>query len=277
MRPALPEGWALTPAEPRVYDYLLGGKRNYHPDRVLGDRLVSTADWLPQAAQLNRMFGSLAVAHLARGGISQFLDLGCGYPAPEFLAVPNPHEAAVRIRPEAVVVHVDHDPVVASHAVAFLCGPHDEHGVVCGDIREIGDVLADPEARRLDRDQRTGVLLHDVLPWIPDDGEVRQLLADLRDLLPTGSAISITHATADVRTAEAQGLISLYEQHGLAFRPRSYDEICALLEPWPLAEPGLVPTGRWRADPLHAQLSAAQSGAYAAVAFHPEQPRGNHA
>ncbi|MEW1657813.1 SAM-dependent methyltransferase [Streptomyces sp. NPDC093707] len=277
MRPALPLSSALVPAEPRVYDYLLGGKHNYQLDRVLGDRLVSTADWLPRAAQLNRAFGSIAVAHLARSGIHQFLDLGCGYPVPKFLAVLNPHEAAVRIRPDARFVHVDHDPVVAAHAVAFLSGPHDKHGVVCGDIRELGDVLADAAARKLDRDQRTGVLLHDVLPWIPDDAEAHQLLADLRDVLPAGSAISITHATADMRPADVRDLAALYEQHGLAFRPRSYTEVRALLDPWPLAEPGVVPTSRWQAGPLHPQLPDAQSNAYAAVALHPDQPRGNHA
>ncbi|MEW2434312.1 SAM-dependent methyltransferase [Streptomyces caniferus] len=269
----LPDGWASTPAEPRVYDYLLGGEDNFSEDRALGDALVSAADWLPRAAQINRMYGALTVAHLARSGIRQFLDLGCGYPTPAFLDMPDPHEAAVRIRPDALFLHVDQDPVVATHAAALLSGPHGEHGVLCADIRKIGDVLDAPEALKLDRDQPMAFLLHDVLTWITDDGEAHQLLADIRMLAPAGSAISITHATADMRPDEAQAVVALYAEHGLAFRPRSYAEIHALLDPWPLEGPGLLPTGRWHADPLHAELPDAQSGAYAAVSLPPETRR----
>ncbi|MFF8903219.1 SAM-dependent methyltransferase [Streptomyces lydicus] len=264
-----PDGWVTIPAEPRVYDYLLGGTDNLRADRALGDALVSAANWLPRAAQINRMYGVLTVAHLARRGIRQFVDLGCGYPTPAFLEMPNPHEAAARIRPDARFLHVDQDPVVASHAAAFLSGPRGEHRVLCADIRKVGDLLATPEARQLDHNQPMGFLLHDVLAWIPDDSEAHQLLADIRTLAPAGSAISITHATTDMRREEGQAVVALYAAHGLALRPRSYAEIRALLDPWPLEEPGLLPTGRWHADPLHAELPDAQSGAYAAVSMHP--------
>ncbi|MFF7415361.1 SAM-dependent methyltransferase [Streptomyces lydicus] len=278
MRHLFREDWACSPSEPRVYDYLLGGDDNFAVDRALGDALVRAADWLPRAAQINRSYGGLTVAHLARRGIRQFLDLGCGYPAPSFLAVPDAHEAAVRIRSDAIVVHVDQDPVVATHAAALMAGPHGEHGIVCEDIRRIDVVLATPEAQKLDFDQPVGVLVHDVLPWIPDDDEVRQLLTVLRGILSAGSAISITHATCDMRPHESSDIAALYEEHGLAFRPRSYAEFRALHEPWPLDGPGVLPTGRWHTDPLHAHLPDAQSGAYAAVSLHPDpalcpQPR----
>lgn len=272
----LPHDRAAAPAVPRVYDYLLGGDDNYAADRELADMLVRTADWLPRAAQINRAHGAQTAAHLARRGIRQFLDLGCGYPSPPYSAIPNVHEAAVMVRPDAVVVHVDHDPIVAAHARAHLAGPPGEHRVICADIRQIEDLLAAPEAAVLERDQPVGVLLHDVLPWINDDQDVHELLIALRRWLPAGSTISITHATADMRPSEVEELVALYAVNGLSFRPRSLAEIHALHAPWPLDEPGHLPTGRWHEDSLHAYLPDAQSAAYAAVSLHPDQDRGRH-
>ncbi|MET7534638.1 hypothetical protein [Streptomyces goshikiensis] len=48
----------------------------------------------------------------------------------------------------------------------------------------------------LTHDRPVAALLHDVLPWIPDDARVGDALAYLRTWLPPGSALSITHATA---------------------------------------------------------------------------------
>ncbi|BDH10520.1 SAM-dependent methyltransferase [Streptomyces hygroscopicus] len=277
MRTLLPDNWASTPTESRVNDYLLGGEDNFAVDRELGDRLVRTVDWLPRAAQITRMYGALTAAHLARRGIHQFMDLGCGYPSPSFSEISNVHLAAEQVMPNAKVVHIDHDPVVVSQAQVHLVGPRGEHSIVCADIRKTEDVLATPEVTALDRDQPVGVLLHDVLPWITDDGEVHELLAKLRDWLPAGSAISITHATADMRPHEVEDLVDIYEKSGLAFCPRSASEIGALHEPWPLEEPGLLPTGRWHKGSLHAYLPDAQSGAYAALSLHPDQDRSRHA
>ncbi|WP_433855251.1 SAM-dependent methyltransferase [Streptomyces kronopolitis] len=231
MTSQLADDRVIQPQEPRIYDYLLGGKNNSDGDRALGDALVLTADWLPRAAQINRAYGARTVAHMARNGIAQFLDLGCGYPPPPCLEVPDTHEVVTWVRPDATVICVDHDPVVATHARALRAGRHHEHGVECVDIHKIRDLLAAPEAQRLDWARPIGVLLNGMLEWIPDDAEVHQLLADLRDLLPAGSAISINHSTGDMRPDEARDVVALYEQHGLNFRPRSEAKVRALLAP----------------------------------------------
>jgi len=77
-------------------------------------------------ARSNREFVGRAVTWAAQQGIRQFIDLGCGLPAP--LPV---HESARAACPDARIAYVDNDPMAASHTRALLayrpgsprCGP----------------------------------------------------------------------------------------------------------------------------------------------------------
>ncbi|MFJ5804261.1 SAM-dependent methyltransferase [Streptomyces decoyicus] len=266
----LQTNFASVPAVGRVHNWLLGGKDNFPADRALGELLVYRADWLRRATEINRAYSALAAAHLVRQGIRQIVELGCGYPTPRSRPIPNVYQAAAGIASDATVVHIDHDRVVTAHAGAHLTGPPGRHSVVCADIRKMGDVFCSRSMRALDRRQPIAALIHDVLPWIPNDLEVHTLLTTLRSWLPPGSVISITHATADMRPGDVEDLALYYEEAGIPYRPRTADQIRALHAPWPLVEPGLVPTGRWHTDQLHAYLPDHESGAYAAVSAHPK-------
>ncbi|MEU5239783.1 SAM-dependent methyltransferase [Streptomyces lydicus] len=261
---ALPDDWASVPSGARLYDLLCGGKNHLGSDRRLAKQLIEHARWLPRAARINRAHGASIAQHLVRHGLRLILDLGCGYPSLSS-DLRNVHEAAASISDEVTVVHVDHDPVVAAHARALLTGPESHTHVVCSDVRKLDKALG-PE---LDPTRPRGVLLHDVLPWIPSDLEAHNLLADLRARLPQGSAISITHLTADMGPGDIKALVAIYEEAGLPVRPRTRDQIRELLAPWPLAEPGLVPTHRWCDGRLLAHIPDERPAAYAAVAWHP--------
>lgn len=73
----------------------------------------------------------------------------------------------------------------------------------------------------------------------------------LRDGLPTGSLISLTHATADFAPEDMRAVSDLYAEAGLSENPRSLELISALLEPWHVASPGIVPTARWHLPARH--------------------------
>jgi S-adenosyl methyltransferase len=104
------------PQSARVYDYLLGGKNNFAPDRAVGDALIRQAPSLPMVVKANRTFLVRAVTHLVReAGIRQFLDIGTGIPTAN-----NTQEVAQAVAPDAQVVYVDNDPIVHSHARALL-------------------------------------------------------------------------------------------------------------------------------------------------------------
>lgn len=57
----------------------------------------------------HKQFLSRAVTWVARQGVAQFIDLGCGLPTS-----PNTHETARAVIPDAVVVYVDNGPIVCS-------------------------------------------------------------------------------------------------------------------------------------------------------------------
>lgn len=95
----------------RNYDYLLGGKDNFAADRDAAEQALSVVPFGREVARANRQFLVRAVTLMARSGIDQFIDLGCGLPTR-----PNVHEVARDIRPAARVLYVDTDPVVCAHA-----------------------------------------------------------------------------------------------------------------------------------------------------------------
>ncbi len=125
-----------SPSLARAYDFLLGGRANFTADRALAARLRARYPASPQVLSLSRAFVAGAVGDLARAGVDQFIDVGCGLPTR-----PSVHEAVFRARPDARVVHVDRDPSVVSHAAALLprVAPPAQVRVIAGD-------LAEPEA-----------------------------------------------------------------------------------------------------------------------------------
>src|SRR6201996_4133640 len=100
-----------TKAHPaRVYDYLLGGKDNYLPDRETAEHLIRVVPTAAESVRHHRWFMQRATRYLAEAGISQFLDIGTGIPTS-----PNLHEIAQQIDPGARVVYADNDPIVLAH------------------------------------------------------------------------------------------------------------------------------------------------------------------
>jgi hypothetical protein len=249
----------------RVFDHLLGGSDNYAADRALAERLVQITPELPDMVRVNADHGPRAVATLARTlGIRQYLDLGCGLPAGLY-GHRAPHEVARAVHGTARVVYVDSDPVVYGHANMVLA---EEPGTaaLCADIREMDALLGAPAVQALNRSEPIGVLLHDVLPWVTDD-EALAALEALRAWLPAGSAISLTHATADAVPQVMRDLTGCYAEAGITYRPRSRHHLRALLDPWVPIPPGIVPTVQWRAaENLRRLPAAGHAHAHAAAA-----------
>jgi hypothetical protein len=97
-----------------MYDYFLGGKNNFRVDRGAADKVITAYPETRRLAVANRRFLTRAVWYLAEHGIRQFIDLGSGLPTS-----PNVHEVARQVRPDARVVYVDSDPMVATHGRAL--------------------------------------------------------------------------------------------------------------------------------------------------------------
>ncbi|MFI7699873.1 SAM-dependent methyltransferase [Nonomuraea sp. NPDC049480] len=237
------------PNAARMYDYFLGGKDNFKADRDLGDMVLSVLPEVREGTRENRAMIGRVVQYLCDQGITQFLDLGSGLPAQE-----NVHEVVLGRTPDARVVYVDNDPVVAAHGRALLANPN-RVAMVLGDMRRPEEILSDPAVRALlDFDRPVAVLMMFILHLIPEEDEPHRFVAAYRDALAPGSYLALSHVSNDVATERVMKVSEFYKQANAAFTPRPGEEIGAFFGDFELIPPGLVnglgPHG-WPFDPDH--------------------------
>jgi hypothetical protein len=104
-----------TPSVARAYDHLLGGGASFAADRALAGRLAALYPRLPENLLSSRTQVADSVAHIARQGVDQYLDVGAGLPTR-----PSTHSTARAILPAARVLYIDRDPVVVTHGTALV-------------------------------------------------------------------------------------------------------------------------------------------------------------
>jgi SAM-dependent methyltransferase len=227
----------------RVYDYLLGGSHNFAVDREYARRTLELSPDGALQAQANRAFLRRAVRYLAEAGIRQFLDIGSGIPTRG-----NVHEVVQKIAPDARVVYVDIDPVAVAHSRQILAG-NERAAVIQEDLRHPDAILDHPDVRALlHPDQPTALLLIAILHAIPDADDPYRIVARLRDGLPPGSHLAISHGSMDNRPDLIARLAEIYDRGGYPVTPRSRTEVLRFFDGFELIEPGLVWAPQWRPD-----------------------------
>lgn len=247
-RPAwAPQGIDLTVASvSRIYDYYLGGSHNFEVDREAGRKAIEAWPGLPKIMQANRAFMRRVIRYASAQGMTQFLDIGSGIPT-----FGNVHEVAQQANPESRVVYVDNDPVAVAHSRAVL-QDNDRTDVVSADFRSPRDILQSPEVERmLDLDEPVVLMLVALLHFIEDRDEPAKAMGELRDALPEGSLLVVTHASGDgeYRVPDrGEGASDVYRRIGSPLLMRSRPEVERFFEGWEMVDPGLVAMPRWRPD-----------------------------
>ncbi|MFE7193375.1 SAM-dependent methyltransferase [Kitasatospora sp. NPDC057541] len=240
----VPEGTDLDkPNAARVYDYYLGGSHNFEVDREMARKAIALWPELPQIMRSNRAFLRRAVQFAAERGIGRFLDIGSGIPT--FNSV---HEIARAIRPEAQVVYVDRDPVAVAHSRLLL---EDDPGssVVQADLRDVEDLMSRPEVTALlAAGEPVAVLLVAVMHFVEDAEDPWKLIAVIRDALPPGSALVLSHASLESRPDQAEDHQRLYRMTPTPLTMRTHEQIAAMFEGFELVEPGIVHLPQWRPE-----------------------------
>ncbi|XVV10869.1 SAM-dependent methyltransferase [Actinoplanes sp. CA-131856] len=235
-----------VPHSARIYDYWLGGKDNFAVDRAVGDAMITAIPGMRYMAGENRRFVHRATQVLVEEqGIRQFLDIGTGIPTR-----PNLHEVAQRIAPDSRVVYVDNDPIVLAHARALMVGtPEGRCEYMAADLRDPRLILNDPGLREtLDLSRPVGLSLVAVLMLIADTDDPWAAVGQLRDALPSGSCLAITHPTADFAPGEVQQAVAAATGAGMTLVARTEQQVRAFFGNWELLDPGLVPVSAWRPD-----------------------------
>jgi hypothetical protein len=185
-----------VPNVARIYDYLLGGKDNFHGDRDAAVELYKLLPDVAQACRQNREFLRRAVRYLAgQAGIDQFIDIGSS-----LQTVENTHQIAQEIRPGARVVYADNDPVVVAHARVLLASSPDV-AVIDADLRRPGTITANPALLELvDPSGQVAFLLVAVLHFIQDSKDPYGIVNVLRSVMAPGSYVVISQRIAyDIR------------------------------------------------------------------------------
>jgi hypothetical protein len=101
----------------------------------------------------------------------------------------------------------------------------------------------------IDFTQPVGLLLVAVLHFIDDAEDPGQIVATLRDALPSGSYLALGHATSEGHPAVAQAFEKVYNRSSSTqVHVRSRDEILRFFDGFELLAPGLVYIPQWRLD-----------------------------
>ncbi|MGH3249549.1 MAG: SAM-dependent methyltransferase [Trebonia sp.] len=229
----------------RVYDWWLGGHHNFRADQDAARAMIAVEPNARAIARANRAFLGRAVRFLAaEAGIRQFLDIGSGMPTQN-----NVHQVVAAAAPGTRVVYADADDVVVAHSKLILEGNADA-AVIQADLRDPASILADPVTKTLlDFTRPVALLLVAVLHCIADADNPEQIVATLRDALPPGSYLVVSHACSDPKPEAMAKFESVYNSKVAAQgRARTRAEITRFFDGFTLVDPGPVWGPQWRPE-----------------------------
>jgi hypothetical protein len=230
----------------RMNDYFLGGKDNFAADREAADQLLAIAPEIKKMSVENRGFLGRVVRYLGEQGIRQFIDVGAGLPTQR-----NTHEVARSQVADAHIVYVDSDPVVLSHARAILVDSPSTT-VLDGDILHPDRIVEQCRTNGwLDFDRPIAVVIFGALHFIPHSDDPFKAIACLRDALPSGSYLGLSHVVFDDRPDTVDPIEDVYR--AMLDRPgehaaRTREGVLPFFDGFELVEPGLVHIRDWRPD-----------------------------
>ncbi|HYQ67945.1 SAM-dependent methyltransferase [Actinophytocola sp.] len=247
------EGSLDRPSAARVYDYFLGGTRNYAIDRVFADKVRAALPIIAPAARTCRQFLGRAVHHCVDAGIRQFVDLGSGLPTEG-----NVHEVADTASGagDTRVVYVDNEPVALAHSQILLAETADptRHHAIAGDLLRPRELWKEIRKTGLvTPDEPVGLVINAVLHFIDDDQDPAGALDYYRAQLPPGSMLVLSHITTQnpVDDAEREAMDYVAAQYESTTNPglsRTAAQFARFFGDWPLEEPGVVYAPAWHPD-----------------------------
>jgi hypothetical protein len=236
----------------RMYDYYLGGDNNFEADRIACMELDKVVPGTRGLAINNRAYLVRVVRTLATEyGIRQFIDIGTGLPTQD-----NVHQVARQVHPDARVVYVDNDPIVAVHGSALIA---EDHGTtfILQDVRRTEQILGHPDTRRLiNFEEPVAALYISFLHQIPDRDDPAGLVQTM-----TGHLVS---ADPQLRKQLTDLMLNATEGNWGRVRTRAeVDQFFTGLEP---IAPGLAEITTWRPDGTAAEEQTSNWIEYGGVA-----------
>ncbi|MDH6484141.1 SAM-dependent methyltransferase [Streptomyces sp. SAI-127] len=234
------------PHSARMYDYYLGGKDHFDVDKQAAETVAAVYPGIFTCARENRAFMHRATRVLAREhGIRQWLDIGTGIPTE-----PNLHQVAQSVVPDARVVYADNDPLVLRYAERLMRStPQGRTTYIEADVNNAGALLNAPElAQVLDTDRPVALSLNALMHFVTDAQDPYGIVSRLLEVLPSGSALALSHCTPDFDPGTWQKVTDIYTNAGTPVQFRSQAEVARFFEGLELLDPGVTVGHRWRPD-----------------------------
>jgi S-adenosyl methyltransferase len=160
------------------------------------------------------------------------------------------HHCLLQVDPDARVVYVDIDPMVAVHGRALLENG-DNVAVLQADLRQPWQILDQVRQEHLlDLDQPVAVLLIAMLHCLSDQEDPGGVVAQLREAIAPGSCLALTHLTTEAHPEGAALLQTKVTELGMStpLVPRPREAIARFLDGFELVPPGLIYSELWRPD-----------------------------
>jgi S-adenosyl methyltransferase len=257
-----------NPHPARVYDYILGGKDFYPPDKEAADAMVEVWPAIVPHMLENRKFMHRVTRYLAQdAGIRQFLDIGTGIPTR-----PNVHEVAQSIAPDSRVVYVDNDPIVLTLSAGLSSStPQGRTEYIEADMRDPAGILASPQFREaIDLGEPVGLTFIAIVHLVMDEDDPVGIVRRLLEPLPSGSYLAMSIGTADFAPEEVGRVGREYAARGMPMMLRDLGQAQAYFEGLELVDPGITQVHRWRPDDdVDPEVTNEQIAMYGAVARKP--------
>ncbi|MGV9787420.1 SAM-dependent methyltransferase [Streptomyces sp. NPDC003435] len=234
------------PHSARMYDYYLGGKDHFEIDEHAAESVASAYPGIFVCARENRAFMHRATRVLAREhGIRQWLDIGTGIPTE-----PNLHQVAQSVVADARVVYADNDPLVLKYAERLMRSTAEGRtAYIEADVNDPQSLLDAPElADVLDMERPVALSLNALMHFVPDDRDPYGIVSRLLDVLPSGSALALSHCTPDFDAPTWQKVTDIYNGAGTPVQFRSRADVARFFDGLELLDPGVSVGHRWRPD-----------------------------
>ncbi|MBV1948402.1 SAM-dependent methyltransferase [Streptomyces sp. BV129] len=234
------------PHSARMYDYYLGGKDHFETDKHAAEAVASVYPGIFVCARENRAFMHRATRVLAREhGIRQWLDIGTGIPTE-----PNLHQVAQSVVADARVVYADNDPLVLKYAERLMRSTAEGRtAYIEADVNDPQSLLDAPELTDvLDTEQPVALSLNALMHFVPDDRDPYGIVSRLLDVLPSGSALALSHCTPDFDASTWQKVTDIYTGAGTPVQFRSRADVARFFDGLELLDPGVSVGHRWRPD-----------------------------
>ncbi|MET7682515.1 SAM-dependent methyltransferase [Streptomyces sp. NPDC005423] len=244
------------PHSARMYDYYLGGKDHFEVDTLAAESVAKAYPGIFVCARENRAFMHRATRVLAQEhGIRQWLDIGTGIPTE-----PNLHQVAQSVVPEARVVYADNDPLVLKYAERLMRStPQGRTAYIEADANDPDSLLNAPElAEVLDLGRPVALSLNALLHFITDAQDPYGLVSRLLAVLPSGSALALSHCTPDFDPRTWEKVTAIYTNAGTPVQFRSKKDVARFFDGLQLLDPGVSVGHRWRPGAPAGDASTAQ-------------------